>query len=1241
MKKLITLFLLLCAVAVFAQAQSVTLTFTGRDANNHFIPLNRVVIGNVTQNWQETIYYPDTILVMGGTGVEDMGTMCASSLRLSQNNPNPFDGTTFVNLEVAEPGDVAIEITDITGRIVETMCTSSLQPGIHEMRITLSSPGIYFLTARQNGRMASVKMVNRGNGGGDAVTVVGIVETFHETSLPQAKNAHRGATGNPFNLGDEMIYIGYVIVNGVEYTSQTVHQNQVVSENIVLNFDITSPTGLATVTTDAVANITGTTATCGGNVTADGGYSVIARGVCWSTSPNPVFNDSHISNGDGLGAFTCQLANLSEGTTYYVRAYAVNSVGTAYGNQVSFTTTTNTDGQPCPGAATVTDYDGNVYNTVQIGDQCWTRENLRVTHYSDGTPIPAGGNNYSYTDPYYYDYSSSGIPLSERGYLYNWPAAMHSAASSSAVPSGVQGVCPLGWHMPSDAEWTQLTNYVGSVSEYQCSGSSGNIAKALASTTGWNTSTYSCAVGNDQSVNNASGFGTVPAGQWGGGFSTAGYGANFWSSTEDIGYGAYCRVLGCDNADVYRGYNGELNGVSVRCLRDSTGGGGSSASLPTVTTGTVSNIAATSATCGGNVTSDGGATVSARGVCWSTSQNPTVSGSHTTDGSGTGSFTSNITGLTANTTYYVRAYATNSAGTAYGAEVSFTTTTIPDVQPCPGAATVTDYDGNVYNTVQIGDQCWTRENLRVTHYSDGTPIPAGGNNYSYTDPYYYDYSSSGIPLSERGYLYNWPAAMHSAASSSAVPSGVQGVCPNGWHLPSDAEWTQLTDYVGSVSEYQCGGSSGSIAKALASTTWWNTSTDWCAVGNDQSVNNASGFGAVPAGNWNDGFYYAGYIADFWSSTEGGGYGAYGRYLYYNGAYVYSSYSYDKTNGFSVRCLRDSTGGGGSSASLPTVTTGTVSNIAATSATCGGNVTSDGGATVSARGVCWSTSQNPTVSGSHTTDGSGTGSFTSNITGLTANTTYYVRAYATNSAGTAYGAEVSFTTIGGGTLQDGQLCPGTPTVTDYDGNVYNTVQIGNQCWTRENLRVTHYSDGTPIPAGVGNFSYTAPYYYDYSNSGIPLSERGYLYNWAAAMHSAASSSAVPSGVQGVCPTGWHLPSDAEWTVLTDYVSSVSEYQCGSSNNIAKALASTTGWNTTTSYCAVGNDQSTNNASGFGTVPAGYWYGGFLDAGYVAIFWSSTEYNSDLAYSRHLGYDGAYVSRINYTKANGFSVRCLRD
>jgi len=457
--------LLCCLTVAFLNAQSTVITFTGRDSINHHIPLSRVVVSNLTKGWQETLLWPDTVLMMSATGIGEVETQNFASLRLSQNNPNPFDGTTFVNMQVAEPGDVSVEITDIAGRIVETFHETSLQPGCHSLRITLSSPGIYFLTARQDGRTASVKMANRGNGGSNVVTVVGIVETFHETSLPQSKNAHRGATDNPFDAGDRMEYVGYAVINGEEVESSHVAQAQNASQTVVLTFsDLQS------------------------------------------------------------------------------------------------------DGQPCLGTPTVTDHDGNVYNTVQIGDQCWTRENMRVTHYSDGTPIPAGAD-YSYTTPYYYDYSSSGIPLSERGYLYNWPAAMHSAASSSAVPSGVQGVCPVGWHLPSDAEWTVLTDYVSSVSEYQC-GNSNNIAKALASTTGWNTTTSYCVVGNDQGTNNASGFGAVPAGYWKYGFLYAGYDANFWSSTELNSYLACYRYLYYNDAYVTHDNYFKYSGFSVRCLRD-------------------------------------------------------------------------------------------------------------------------------------------------------------------------------------------------------------------------------------------------------------------------------------------------------------------------------------------------------------------------------------------------------------------------------------------------------------------------------------------------------------------------------------------------------------------------------------------------------------------------------------------------------------------------------------------------
>ena len=122
------------------------------------------------------------------------------------------------------------------------------------------------------------------------------------------------------------------------------------------------------------------------------------------------------------------------------------------------------DGNPCPGAATVTDIDNNTYTTVQIGTQCWMRENLRTTRYADGTSIPMGNSISETSCRYAPDDNKSKV--TKYGYLYNWPAMMHGSRSSDSNPSGVQGICPDGWHVPSDAEWTQLTNYVSSQSEY-------------------------------------------------------------------------------------------------------------------------------------------------------------------------------------------------------------------------------------------------------------------------------------------------------------------------------------------------------------------------------------------------------------------------------------------------------------------------------------------------------------------------------------------------------------------------------------------------------------------------------------------------------------------------------------------------------------------------------------------------------------------------------------------------------
>ena len=222
-------------------------------------------------------------------------------------------------------------------------------------------------------------------------------------------------------------------------------------------------------------------------------------------------------------------------------------------------------------------------------------------------------------------------------------------------------------------------------------------------------------------------------------------------------------------------------------------------------------------------------------------------------------------------------------------------------QACPGVPTVTDVDGNVYNTVQIGDQCWMRENLKTTKYANGTNIPLGTETSS-TTAYRYHPDDNSANVSDYGYLYNWAAVMNGSASSEANPSGVQGICPTGWHVPSDAEWTELTTYVKSQSQYVCGGDEDNIAKALASEEGWYNDTENCTVGNNPIANNATGFSARPAGNYDD-YYNFGSAADFWSATQNDSNYAYCLRLYY----FYATVSWtidDKNVGYSVRCVRN-------------------------------------------------------------------------------------------------------------------------------------------------------------------------------------------------------------------------------------------------------------------------------------------------------------------------------------------------
>ena len=304
--------------------------------------------------------------------------------------------------------------------------------------------------------------------------------------------------------------------------------------------------------------------------------------------------------------------------------------------------------------------------------------------------------------------------------------------------------------------------------------------------------------------------------------------------------------------------------------------------------------------------------------------------------------------------------------------------------------------------------------------------------------------------------------------------------------------------------------------------------------------------------------------------------------------------------------------------LATLTTLPIGNITDITATTGGNITNDGGTPVTQRGVVWSVSPNPTTANNSTNNGSGTGSFTSNLTGLTASTTYYVRSYATNSAGTSYGNEASFTTTAGG----GGIVTNPGAGVTFDGYTYTSIVLGNgQEWMAENLRTTTYANGDPIPNITDDTQWenlTTGAWSHYNNDSQYENPYGKLYNWYTV-----------ADPRNVCPTGWHVPTDAEWTTLTDYLGGES---------VAGGKMKSTG----TQYWESPNTDATNE-SGFSGLPGGFrnYFGTFNSIGYDGYWWSSTEVGTFDAWYYNLYYYDGGVSRTNNGKEDGFSVRCLRD
>jgi uncharacterized protein (TIGR02145 family) len=324
--------------------------------------------------------------------------------------------------------------------------------------------------------------------------------------------------------------------------------------------------------------------------------------------------------------------------------------------------------------------------------------------------------------------------------------------------------------------------------------------------------------------------------------------------------------------------------------------GSSDYDKPEITTNPISFINSTSAVSGGIIYlfCELSENISSKGVCWSTNIEPTLENPHTTDGTGPEQFISRLEGLSSSTIYYVRAYATNEAGTAYGNELTFKTLSDSEAiifhpiifNPNLTYGTVRDAEWNVYKTIQIGTQTWMAENLKTTIFNNLGQIAngndhLGGDNDNSWENRTYDlycwYNSDTANKRNNGALYNW----------YAVKTGM--LCPEGWHVPTLTEFSTLITFLGGE------GAAGGKLKETGTTHWLSPNS---------GATNESGFSALPGG-------YRSYIESlsidtagyWWCSTESNA-GSASFIILKNDSDSASINSGYQTNGMSVRCIKD-------------------------------------------------------------------------------------------------------------------------------------------------------------------------------------------------------------------------------------------------------------------------------------------------------------------------------------------------
>jgi uncharacterized protein (TIGR02145 family) len=599
-----------------------------------------------------------------------------------------------------------------------------------------------------------------------------------------------------------------------------------------------------TVITFPVSDIDHQSATCGGSINSESLLTV--RGICWSTTQQtPTINDTISTEGNETGSFSSYLQNLIPDTTYYVRAYATNSVGTGYGSTMKF-------------------------RTKKASIQVVT---LPITEIS--LTSATGAAQIS---------SDKGVVVTERGLC--WSTLPYPTINNSNVLAG-QGegsftailtelTANTIYYLRAYAKAGDLTIY-GSVIIFKTRQIALNVTTLPVTEITQTTAKCGGIVSCD-----------IPT-------SVTAYGV-CWSTTDnptiadsktpvgigDGSFSSYITSLTGNTTYYFRAYATNIEGTTY----GSTMTFKTSPTVPTMSTLAVNNIVVGSAKCDIKILSNGGAPITTYGVCYGTTPNPSLSNynSYTSSFTITDNSTHTITALIAYTKYYVRAYATNSVGTAYGNDLEFVA---KGTEANNGIifnsnlsyGTVSDNEGNSYKTITIGTQTWMAENLRATKFRNGDVIPQTSSDSQ-------DLTIEETPIYQwevlnplvYGRLYTWFAATDS-----------RNICPEGWHIPTDAEWNTLTDYIGGIS------GSADKMREVGTTHWTGTN----------NATNSSGFTALPSG-YIQATTFETFVSGsgvWWSSTSPKVESATCRNIYGSFANVQKP-NYSKKFGVAIRCVKD-------------------------------------------------------------------------------------------------------------------------------------------------------------------------------------------------------------------------------------------------------------------------------------------------------------------------------------------------